>query len=291
MLRYPGGKEKLKSYIIKPINCFYNNKSKPFEYEYREPFFGGGAVGINIVKGNTFPNIWINDKDYSLCCFWSSIINKPEKMIEEIQKYKPTPESFHEIKSFLVKGNFENQDPVSIGVKKLIVHRTSFSGLGTMSGPLGGVDQKGKYKNDARWSVSYLVQNVISLNSYFKTRSVREGLCTNLDCMDVLQKEGKWFAYLDPPYYEMGDILYPVKFSPKQHQDLADFLKRTDQYWILSYDNSQEIRRMYSWAHIKEIEANYSITGAKKKTELVIYPNKVNFAFDLSEQLKTKNIF
>jgi predicted RNase H-like nuclease (RuvC/YqgF family) len=42
---------------------------------------------------------------------------------------------------------------------------------------------------------------------------------------------------------------------------------------------------------IKEIEANYSIIGSRKKTELLIYSENMQFAFDLSEKLKIKNIF
>lgn len=292
MLRYPGGKEKLKKNIVEPIVCFYKNIKDGIDYEYREPFFGGGAIGLELIKKDLFSDIWINDKDYSLCCFWTSIINEPDKVIDEIQKYKPTPENFSKIKSFLTKGNFENEDPISIGVKKLIVHRTSFSGLGTMSGPLGGNDQKGKYKNDSRWNPKYLTECVISLNSYFKTKNIKNSSCTNLDCFEVLQDNTKkWFAYLDPPYYEMGDVLYPVKFTSRQHQELSEILKNSNQHWILSYDDCSQIRDLYSWAHIKEVEASYSITGAKKKTELIIYPENVDFAFKISERFKTKEIF
>jgi len=291
MLRYPGGKDKLKGYLIDPISCFFKNQKNSLDYEYREPFFGGGAIGLDLLKKDLFKNIWINDKDYSLSCLWSSVINNPNDLIDKIYDYTPSPENFNKTKKYLIQENFENESSVSIGAKKLIVHKTSFSGLGTMSGPLGGNEQKGKYKNDARWNLKSLTESILSLNSYFKTKNIRNNSCTNLDCMEVLSHSGNWFAYLDPPYYEMGDILYPVKFSPKQHQDLSEFLKKSDQYWILSYDNSPEIKRLYSWANIKEVEVNYSITEYKKKTELLIYPNNTQFIFDLSEKFKTREIF
>lgn len=291
MLRYPGGKDKLKNYIVKPIACFYNLKSNSKKYEYREPFFGGGAVGIELIKKDLFKKVWINDKDISLCYLWSAVINNPEELIEEIKNYDPSPENFNKIKQQLIEGNFENENKVSIGAKKLIVHRTSFSGLGTMSGPLGGINQKGKYKNDARWNVSYLTKCVDSLNRYFKTKTVRKNKCTNLDYLKVLKDDNDYIAYLDPPYYQMGEDLYPVKFTTKQHQEMANFLQNTKHFWILSYDNSPEIRKLYSWANILEIEANYSITGAKRKVELLIYPDSMEFAFKASDLLKTRNIF
>lgn len=292
MLRYPGSKEKLKTQIIDPIICFYENTKGSIEYEYREPFFGGGSIGLELVKKNIFKYIWINDKDYSLCCFWNSVLKNPDGIIDNIKDYTPSSLNFNEIKKFLIEQNFENFKEEEVGAKKLIIHRTSFSGLGTMAGPLGGNEQTGKYKNDARWNTKRLIEDIRNTNSYFKTKELRNGCCTNLDYRELLlDNSKKWFTYLDPPYYVMGDALYSVKFTEKDHKELAEILKNTEGDWLLSYDDCQEIRSLYDWANFIDIDVSYSISGVKKKTEVLIYPKKLQFIFDINNRIKTSNIF
>ena len=47
-------------------------------------------------------------------------------------------------------------------------------------------------------------------------------------------------------------------------------LKSTPHKWLLSYDDCKEIRELYSWAKIEELDVKYSISGATKKGELLI---------------------
>ncbi len=82
--RYPGGKKKIKNII----------KSKLLELgsgeylQYREPFFGGGSIGLLFLSESATTNsIWINDKDKALCCLWTCIINYHEELIELIKGF------------------------------------------------------------------------------------------------------------------------------------------------------------------------------------------------------------
>ena len=63
LFRYPGGKKKIKTIITSKL--IELSKSHANEsLQYREPFFGGGSIGILFLSESaTTSNIWINDKD------------------------------------------------------------------------------------------------------------------------------------------------------------------------------------------------------------------------------------
>jgi len=279
--RYPGGKSKLRIQITNALNKWSSDTT-----EYREPFFGGGCIGIEFLKCNpNIKDIWINDKDDGISCLWTSVINYPELLKDLVHNFKPSVEKFDEFKSKLIAAPIlkSDEEVVQYGFMKLAIHQISYSGLGTKSGgPLGGREQKSKYLIDCRWSVDYICKKIDLLHDMFSKLSVKDKKCSCLDFADVIADAGSAVIYLDPPYYVKGNDLYQVGFTQEDHSRLADLLKKTH-LWVLSYDDCDEIRELYKWAHIKEIhEVNYSITALKDKqtgnrlsrakTELLITP-------------------
>ena len=84
--------------------------------------------------------------------------------------------------------------------------------------------------------------------------------------------------YLDPPYIiatERGDY-YMADFKENEHEDLrecADYIDRSGGKFMISYDDREVIRDMYSDYNIYEIETQYAgrmKTDVKYFTELVI---------------------
>ena len=75
-------------------------------------------------------------------------------------------------------------------------------------------------------------------------------------------------------YYEKGNDLYQFGFSERDHVRLSEALKSTDHEWLLSYDDCQNVRDLYSWAKIKSVNVNYSIKGSREKKELIITKDK-----------------
>ena len=76
-LRYPGGKYKLYRYVSELVS--ENNCSS-----YIEPFCGGSAVALELLLKGVVKNIIINDYDYTIFCFWDSVINRTSEFIELI---------------------------------------------------------------------------------------------------------------------------------------------------------------------------------------------------------------
>jgi len=278
--RYPGGKKKINNVIIAKIMSFLDGDI----VEFREPFFGGGSVGIDLLQKksssmfNSLEKIWINDFDLGISCLWTSVIRHHQELKEKILNFTPSIDNFYDFQKFLLNKIerprnviISKSEMVDMAFKKIVIHQISYSGLGTMSGgPLGGRNQKSEYKVDCRWSPKYLCKKIDKINNLFKNYEIFNEMCSAED-FELLLHGCNSLIYLDPPYYQQGCNLYQHSFSEIDHIRLSNALKKTNNKWVLSYDDCKQIRDLYNWAHIDIVEINYSITGSRKKTELLIY--------------------
>ena len=264
--RYPGGKAKFGKLIVDRLSVPVESR------QYREPFFGGGSIGINFLANN--PHVkraWINDKDAGMACLWTAVIRLPEQFKDRVMGFTPSVPAFFQFREELlaVAGMPDSDERlVDVAFKKIAIHQISYSGLGTKSGgPLGGVEQKSDYKIDCRWSPKYICGKIDKLHSQFSRVEFQGGGCTNLDFAEVIEGGDGTPAliYLDPPYYVKGNALYQHGFTEEDHRRLANCLDKCPHRWLLSYDDCQPVRDLYQWASVESLNVNYSITALKNK--------------------------
>lgn len=264
--RYPGGKSKLSDTIISRLK-----EMCPSPTVYREPFFGGGSIGIQVLDSFSVENVWLNDLDIGIYCLWKSVVSYPNEFKELIRQFTPSVDSFYNFRSDLLslkKSPTIETEIVQIGFKKLVTHQISYSGLGTKSGgPLGGADQKSKYKINCRWNGNRLIKKVDALNLKLKNVNIT---CLDFESLLSEKMPNGTLIYLDPPYFLKGNVLYQFGFCESDHVRLAALLKQCKTPWLLSYDDCDEIRDLYSWAKQDVIGINYTITSSRKKNELLI---------------------
>jgi len=263
--RYPGGKSKLQEQIQKKIAERLTD-----DIEYREPFFGGGSIGLQLLANKKTKNLWVNDKDIGIACLWTAVIKYQEDFKDRISEFEPSVQDFFDFRGELTTISSmpkQRAKIVDIGFKKLAIHQISYSGLGTKSGsPLGGIEQKSAYKINCRWSPAYICKKIDNLHKQLETIQIRDDGCSNLDFIELIEDDScEGLLYLDPPYYEKGGDLYQHFFTREDHERLAAALKQTKQAWVLSYDDCKEIRELYNWASIECLTVNYSITATKTK--------------------------
>lgn len=276
LIRYPGGKSKLR----KEITSYIENFLDP-DLEYREPFFGGGSIGLAILENNP-RRIWINDKDLGISCLWTAVMRYPELLKKLVREFKPSIEKFDEFKEFLLDGSVSpmGEEIAEYGFKKLALHQISYSGLGVRSGgPLGGRKPENvagttavKYPIDCRWSPEYICKKIDQISQRMAEISIRREMCSCLDFEEVLRDEEPAVIYLDPPYYVKGNDLYQYGFTYEDHVRLAGVLRHCPHRWILSYDDCSEVRELYRWAKIEELWVKYTITQKDGECQI---PNKV----------------
>ena len=89
-LRYPGGKTYL--YALAAVILRENRLERG---HYVEPYAGGGV-------SSSFPPVWrdvsdihINDLDPSVWCFWDSVLNRTEQLVQLIQRTPVTIKEWH----------------------------------------------------------------------------------------------------------------------------------------------------------------------------------------------------
>jgi DNA adenine methylase len=276
ILRYPGGKRKLRAPILAAIHEHLDGTQIA---EFSEPFLGGGEISLSVLRAfSQITKIHVNDKDVALASLWTSVIRYPDDLAQLIRDFVPERKEFFRFKQALeLVTQFQDNRSIILdyGFKKLALHQTSFSGLGEMAGgPMTEID--------SRWSTNHRIKEINAAHRLFNQVEVVDNRCTTLDFADVIEASAKGMIYLDPPYFEKGSELYKHAFTEQDHIRLAKMLKESP-HWVLSYDDHPVIRDLYQgWADIRQIDVKYSINGSFKKPELLIVPHvKTNFAFSL----------
>lgn len=275
MIRYPGSKDKIVPAIIArfPDALRAGPLFTQSVFEYREPFFGAGAVGLRVMQA-LWPShaIWINDRDYGIACLWKAIRHTPDELMSLVRDFKPTPESFYRFKE--LDGGVDS-DPVEVGFRKLALHQISFSGLGAKAGgPIGGRHQSSEYNVNCRWSVSRLCRDIADNHRLLS----RFGRRLRITCGDfgrlIEDAPSHAFIYADPPYVARGPELYKHSMNAADHQRLSTALRSCRASWVLSYDDHPLVRELYEWAHIERVSLTYTTAVAserrRKNSEVIV---------------------
>lgn len=274
MIRYPGSKDKIARQLI---GRFPPDVAEPLFNkrlgEYREPFFGGGAVGLRFLR--TLPRgirVWLNDKDRALVCLWQSIRDQPKALSRLCLEYTPSVDDFY---AFKEQDGDESLDPLTAGFRKLALHQISFSGNGVMAGgPIGGREQRSEFNVACRWNGARTSRKILAFSKLFAAFDTQITHGDFAPLIDDAPPEA--FVYVDPPYYKAGPQLYKHAFDDDAHARLAASLAGCPARWVLSYDDHPRIRELYAWAQIESVEMTYTTAVSKgprrKNSELVIKP-------------------
>ena len=237
-LRYPGGKSRVSGFVAQLIRN--NNIVKG---NYVEPFAGGAGVALNLLFNATVDNIYINDKDRAIYAFWLAITQNTEQFIEKISRTEIT--IFEWEKQREIQRNKMDVSLFDLGFSTFFLNRTNRSGI-IMGGAIGGKQQAGTWKLDVRFNKEKLISKILKIASYKKqihieNKDVIEFLKDNVANLDV----DNTLIYLDPPYYEKGKKLYMNSFNHAEHEDLYNQINSMKHLWIVSYDDNENIHKIY----------------------------------------------
>jgi DNA adenine methylase len=290
LLRYPGGKHKIRNRILAPMLAYCAKQ----EADYREPFFGGGSIGLDVLAAAPIRQAWLNDADVALIALWRAVQSHPQELCERILDFQPSTDAFHRFRQELrqlslrpVQAEIPSHDGLAIGFCKLALHQISYSGLGTMAdGPLGGNGQKSIYHIGSRWNPQSLCRKVQRYHALLagKGKAVR---FSSEDFAALFREPGrKTLFYCDPPYYQAGHRLYQYHFTEADHERLARVLQKTVQPWLCSYDDCEPIRALYRFASVRTVTVQYNVIrgrGTRRAGELLIAPRTCGFLLEAGE--------
>lgn len=265
-LRYPGGKGALYSRLRKLIR-----NSDLAGCTYVEPYAGGAGAGLSLLATGQVERVVINDLDPAIHAFWELLVNDPDGLMREIETVKLNVREWKRQRQIYMAADLS--DSASLGFATFYLNRTNHSGV-LNGGPVGGLDQSGKYKIDARFNRDALVERVRILALYASQISV-----SALDGVDVIRRYGKAknaFIYADPPYFEKAGSLYLNAFSLDDHERLAKTLNGLSHgSWLLTYDNMPQVHDLYPERRRRTFGLHYSAHRVTKATEIAVLSDAI----------------
>lgn len=280
-LRYPGGKQKLY-----PLVRLIVQKTAINNCTYVEPFAGGAGVALALLFDGTVGSIIINDFDRAISSFWKAVLTESERFADEVCNIPLTIDEWKRQRQI-----YENSTRYSFefGFSAFYLNRTNHSGI-LKGGPIGGFNQDNRqYTMAARFNREMLVEKIQAI------RNRRDDIrCYNQDARAFIRNQvpklgDGAFIYFDPPYYNNGRRLYKNFFQDQDHRVLAnDIRTAVGVPWIVSYDNSKEIREMYAGLTAKTFSLSYSLANNGTGQEVMFFRSA-----DLCptrQELKTANI-
>lgn len=257
-LRYPGGKFRARKILEEFVPA--NVKSVV------SPFFGGGSFELHL--NNKGIQVRGHDKFWLLTNFWEQLLQDRITLSSIIEPYLGciTKDTFKLWQNELSLIETAEEKPESglleIAMKFFIVNRCSFSGA-TLSGGFS------KYSAEDRFTLSSVesIRNFENPNLQVSYADFEYVLCNEVEKDD--------FLFLDPPYKlnQASNKLYGVKGSMHKafdHEKLFEIVSSGNNRFLLTYNDSEEIRDIWSNYKIIDTAWSYGMNTSRQSSELII---------------------
>lgn len=283
-LRYPGGKGCLTDFIR---DILYENDLQGGTY--LEPYAGGAGVALKLLINEHVDSVVINDTDYRIYAIWKSILSRKNQFIDYVMETPLTIDEWKKQKAIYLRPKQNSR--IKVGFAAFYLNRCNRSGI-INGGAIGGLDQSGKWKIDARFNRENLVERIKKIADYKTRIDVR-----NLDALELMKvakdisRSSRMLAYLDPPYYVQGANLYLNHYAHNDHALLADFVTKHFEFpWVMTYDNVPQIRELYSEVNTTPFTLRYSAFESREGKEVVIHGDELTLPSEWIEKqaVKTK---
>lgn len=261
---YMGNKTNLLDMILPSI---------PQHTTYVEVFGGTGAVLLN--KQRSKYEIY-NDYNSMLVSLFNVVRTRPEEFLSHVELFLNSEQLhkqyYKEITSKeYSESSISNDLELDIATKYFFVMSTVFRAR-FGAGYNYSLDEscKNVFMNKYPYimDIHKRIKNCVILNKSYKDLLKS----SQLNSEDV-------FIYLDPPYV---DTEYAYKnaiesqFTIDDHVNLFNMLKNMKSKWMLSYEDDEFIRELYSDFFFKEKDVNRPQKGDSVSTEIIIMNYKTN---------------
>lgn len=263
-LRYPGGKQRLAPFILELLS-----ENGLVGGHYVEPYAGGAGVALELLLDNIVSHIHINDSSIQIYSFWEAVLSHTENLCRLISRASLDIDEWkrrREVVRFP-----ERYDVLEVGFSTFYLNRCNRSGV-LSGGVIGGLDQTGKWKMDARFSRNDLIRRIEAVASRRDAISL-----SNQDAEDYIHSYIPMLpeftlVYCDPPYFDKSSGLYLNRYKRQDHARLAETIQgELRRKWVVSYDNCDEIASCYSSRRSFVYDLQYNASRVYKGREVFIF--------------------
>lgn len=262
-LRYPGGKARVAPYLAALIRAQSTRPSI-----YAEPFAGGAGAALRLLVDETVRSVRINDLSPGVAAFWRCVFHHTEQFAGLIEQATVDLDHWHQARHIFETPS--DRDDLQLGFATFFLNRCNRSGILTAR-PIGGLNQTGKWKIDARFNKPDLAERVRRLGQY--RRRVKVTQLDGREFMSEIESLGSQvFAYIDPPYIVQGEDLYLDSLSYDDHRLLADHLRDCPTPWMLTYDVSERVtEELYAGLRTARFDIAHTAQRQHIGSELVVF--------------------
>ena len=262
-LRYPGGKSKLSNFMR-----LIFKENDLIDGHYAEPYAGGAGVAFHLLFTGYASHIHINDLNKPLYSFWHVVLHDTDNICRLIHDTPVDIDNWFMQKE--VQAHPEQHSILELGFSTFFLNRTNRSGI-ISGGVIGGKSQDGPWKLDARYNKTALISRIEKISRFSSHISVY-----NLDAAEFItgiipMLPPQSIIYLDPPYYNRGHNLYENHYGHDDHIEVSNLLCNVMQKWIVSYDNTPEIREIYQRYRSMPYELSYSTADRYSGSEIMFF--------------------
>lgn len=268
ILRYPGGKTRLTSFVAHLIEI--NDIKHPV---YCEPFCGGAGIAMSLLLADRVESIVLNDLDSAIYSVWYATIYDTERFVDRIQESVITVKEWCKQREIYREKSSCKGYSFELAYAAFFLNRTNRSGI-IGGGPIGGYNQVSQYALGCRFNVSDLIEKIQHIASFRARIQIYEK--DGIDFVkNVIPNYGQenLFIYFDPPYYKQGQFLYKNGLTDDYHFALAKVIQNLCEYkWITTYDQTIQIQDFYQNSRQFLYTLTYS-AGRKRKEQELLFTN------------------
>ena len=248
-LRYPGGKSRAAELIASLF---------PDYDEFREPFLGGGSILLYAKQTAPERKYWGNDIYPELFKFWEQAQNNIEFLLKQIYEWRKCYTIGKELHRFLNQ-NIPQFNDLEKAAAFFIYNRITFSGT-SLSGGF----------SEGAFSLRFTESSIERLIPFAQV--IQNIKLTNDDYVKAVEQDGKnVLLFLDPPYYSATkSALYGKNghlHKSFNHRKFSEVMKHCSHKWLITYDDSEYIRDLFSFANIIPWNLTYGMRNVTKTSD------------------------
>lgn len=256
-VRWPGGKSRALPRLRELMPDLSRVK------DYREPFLGGGSVFLYI-KSELPPNsgVWLNDLFKPLHRFWIAAQLFNTEIRRELYWLKRSPINHLRYRFDELKKTRRMEDWSATDL--FFMNRCAFSG--NITGGFSASSAVDRFTGSS-------IERIADLEGPLKDACIS---CQ--DYQKVIEGSGSpqdTFIFLDPPYYGVKGLYAIGGAGEFDHLRLEYVLRKCRYKFMLTYNDTPEVRELYKWADIQPLQIQYGMDNVagnkpKKGQELII---------------------
>ncbi len=257
--RYPGGK----TWFVPQFRNWI------FSHEYQpdillEPFAGGGIISLTAIHENLAGKAVMVEKDPDVAAVWHTILSDDATWLtQKILNFDLTLEN---VRKVIEKKSSTTKEKA---FQTILKNRTFHGGILAHGSGLLKNGEKGKGVK-SRWYPETLAKRISTIQKFRERISFIEG-----DAFDEIPKylhDPRCSIFIDPPYTaggkRAGKRLY--NYHKLDHTRLFELCTSATGLFLMTYDNTQEIKEMASKKDFLYKEIPMKNTHHAKMTELIV---------------------